>query len=249
MDNNNNFKEFLNNPFTLRFLEYYESVICQSASTFSAINDEAKSRNFKFKSDELREIMEYINKQNFELIRVLKLNEILHSLIEDSDYEIIDVKRFLNVFTDKCNSIIEKLCYFEASKETEMKIKVKKNIINYAMLEFIRSYALKYGENTNFKITYRCQNNNVIIQISAETSQTINDFPRKSEFNIFKNHFNEINEVISEKSGANYEYRKNLMIITIPQCKDDFVSVFMNRQLISNYQDYSIYSVMLQDIK
>lgn len=246
MDNKNSLDEFLNNPFVHRYLEYYESVLCNTVSTLSTICDEMTKKNFKPKPDEVSEIVGYINKQCSGLMRALEFSATLRSFAEDSNYTIVNFKRFLNVFAEKCNSIIGPACYLEFSGEEGFEAEVQKNVISYAMLEFIRSNALKYGKDTHFKISCENRKDSIVIGILVEKPEQENEFPRRPAIKFFEDYFSEINEALSEKSGMKYKCSNNSMTLVIP--KNTKFNKLSNESIVDTDERFLKYYTMLEDI-
>ena len=216
MGSKNSFEEFLKNPYTKKFLEYYESVLCNAVNTISAVCDEMSSKKRKLKPDELSEIISCIDNQCSGLMRISECSITLRRLVENEDEENIDLMAFLNLFAKKCSSVIGQLCDFEVYGEKEIIVKVQHSVLKYSMLEFVRRYALEYGRHTCFRISSLVYNDKAVVTIKVDPPQNENLFAIKSGINLFENNFPDINEMWSEESGMKYYYQENYMRVIIP---------------------------------
>lgn len=248
MNEKDDFKEFINNPYTKKFLEYYEAVMCNAVSTISAACDEITMKKSRRKSGEISEILNCINSQCSGLMRAAEFSVTLRRLAENSDEEVIDIMYFLDFFAGKCSSIVGNVCKFNVSGDNGIIVKVQRSVINYAMLEFVRCYALKYGKNINFSLSCVCENSRAFVNVTVGVPESENEFPRKSGINFFESYFDIINEILKAKSSVRYEYKENSMTIEMPQYSGKIELDLLNRQIIDNKGTFSEYHVMLDDI-
>lgn len=249
MDNKNSFKEFLNNPYTKKYLEYSESVFSNAVTTISAACGELESKERRLKPNELAEIIQCIYNQCLGLMRVSGFNTTLCRIAENSDEGIIDIKHFLDFFVKNCNSVIEQICIADICIEDRVMVKIQPDVVKYAMLEFIRRYALKYGRYTRFIISCMNDENAVSISVKVNPQQTEDEYISKSGINLFENNVDNINELLSEKSGVKYYYQKDSMKITIPLYTGIYDIGFFGDNIFGKDNRFSEYASMLADIK
>lgn len=243
---NNYLEDFINNPVSQKLLKDFENILCNNVTMISSTCDEIVRLNKKSGSKEVGELLEYINRLCFGIIRLSDCNATLLRM-SGEECEDFSMKNFLKSFADRCNEVTGKACPVRISGNAGLNVRTNKEILRRAMLEFIRNYGLMYGRGTEFEIRCADDDGNVSVFVEVVRYGRPDEFSEKYDVSIFKDYCDEINRMFSEKSGTEYTYGDDFLKVTMPCISGESI-VLTDDSAVIDRGDFSEYNTMLTDL-
>lgn len=241
MKNNNDIKEFFENPFSIEYLNYCNALICQNVTAISVacnlLDDHIKQNSKKFDTELTGNIISHCR----DLMRAASVSRILASNEEDLIYVSTDV--FIGEFVSGCRSVLGDSATVSISDKSGSFVMTNETVLRYLLLGFLKNIVSENRKPLNIIVGSVCRDDECVelyIKTNAENSDGFSADSIVAGLN-----YEKLAELLAEKIGVSYRIEKGSMIVIFENKKDFADPVFQCRPYYPSDGVFSAYNIML----